>query len=65
MDYQKWTLYTDRASSKEGSREGLILTRSKGEEITYDLRFDFHTSNNKAEYEALLTGLQFEKQMGA
>lgn len=35
------------------------------EEITYTLRFDFHTSNNEAEYLALLVDLWLAKQMGA
>lgn len=35
------------------------------EEITYALRFDFHTSNNEAEYEALIASLRLARQMGA
>nr|KAJ0214035.1 hypothetical protein LSAT_V11C400197270 [Lactuca sativa] len=64
-DDGSWTLYTDGASSREGSGAGLILTSPEGEEVTYALRFDFHTSNNEAEYEALLAGLRLAKQMGA
>nr|KAJ0216727.1 hypothetical protein LSAT_V11C300147310 [Lactuca sativa] len=60
-----WTLYTDGASSREGSGAGLILTSPEGESVTYALHFDFHTSNNEAEYEALLVGLRLAKQMGA
>ncbi|KAL7601627.1 hypothetical protein Lser_V15G24154 [Lactuca serriola] len=56
-----WTLYTDGASSRKGSEAGLILTSPEGEEVTYTLCFDFHTSNN----EALLAGLRLAKQMGA
>lgn len=56
-DDQGWTLYTDRASIKEGSGAGLILTSPDGEEVTYTLRFDFMTYNKEAEYEALLAGL--------
>lgn len=36
-----WTLYTDEAESKEGSRAGLILIDPEGNEITYALQFDF------------------------
>lgn len=64
-DNQRWNLYTDGAASKEGSGTGLILTNPKGEEITYALRFNFHTSNNEAEYKALLASLRLAKQMGA
>ncbi|GJZ07925.1 mutator type transposase [Tanacetum coccineum] len=48
------TLYTDEAFRSDGSGEGLILTAPDGKEITYALRFDFPTSNNEAEYEALI-----------
>lgn len=60
-----WTLYTDGASNREGSGAGLILTNPEGEEVTYSLRFDFHTSNNEAEYEVLLEGLRLTKQMSS
>lgn len=53
-----WTLFTDGASSVEGSGVGLILTDPNGQEVTYALRFNFSTSNNEAEYEALIAGLE-------
>nr|GEU88915.1 reverse transcriptase domain-containing protein [Tanacetum cinerariifolium] len=58
------TLFIDGSSCLEGSGAGLILTNPEGVEFTYALRFEFVTSNNKAEYEALVTGLQIAKQMG-
>nr|GEV34795.1 hypothetical protein [Tanacetum cinerariifolium] len=39
------------------SGAGLILTDPNRKEITYALRFDFPTSNNEAEYEALIADL--------
>ncbi|GJZ02682.1 reverse transcriptase domain-containing protein [Tanacetum coccineum] len=33
-------------------------------EFTYALRFEFNTSNNEAEYKALLAGLRIAEQMG-
>nr|KAJ0215899.1 hypothetical protein LSAT_V11C300156660 [Lactuca sativa] len=62
---QRWTLHTDGASNKEGSSAGLILTSPIREEITYALRFDFHMSNNEAEYETLLADLRLVVTMGA
>ena len=41
------------------------MTNPTGEEITYALRFDFYTSNNEAEYEALLDGLRLAVKIGA
>jgi len=60
-----WTLFTDGASSQEGSGAGLILTDPEGREVTYALRFNFKTSNNEAEYEALVAGLELAIQMEA
>ncbi|GKG42852.1 reverse transcriptase domain-containing protein, partial [Tanacetum coccineum] len=49
-----WKLFTDGASSSDGSGAGLILINPEGKEYTYALRFEFETTNNEAEYEALL-----------
>lgn len=64
-DHQRWTWYADGATSKERSGAGMILTSPEGEEISYAICFDFHTSNNEVEYEALLVGLRLAKKMGA
>ncbi|GKA22876.1 reverse transcriptase domain-containing protein [Tanacetum coccineum] len=53
----RWKLYTDGASSFDGSGTGLMLIILGGKEYTYALRFEFETTNNEAEYEALLAGL--------
>lgn len=55
----------DGASSKEGLGAGLIRTSPTGKEITNALRVDCYTSNNKAEYEALLSGLRLTIKIGA
>ena len=52
-----WKLSIDEASNAQGSGAGLILTSPEGIDIEYALRFGFHTSNNKAEYEAVIAGL--------
>nr|GFA02187.1 reverse transcriptase domain-containing protein [Tanacetum cinerariifolium] len=49
-----WKLYTDGASSSDGSGAGLMLISPGGKEYMYVLRFEFETINNEAEYEALL-----------
>ncbi|XP_071695314.1 uncharacterized protein [Rutidosis leptorrhynchoides] len=60
----KWELFTDGASSSDGSGAGLILIGPDGEEHTYALRFEFPASNNEAEYEELLSGLRMAEKMG-
>ncbi|GJS02238.1 reverse transcriptase domain-containing protein [Tanacetum coccineum] len=61
---EPWTLFTDGSSCVDGSGAGLILTSPEGTEFTYALRFQFTTSNNEAEYEALIVGLRIAAQMG-
>lgn len=58
-----WHLYTDGASSADGSGAGLILINPDKQEFTNALRFEFKASNNAAEYEALLVGLRIAKEM--
>ena len=56
-DFSTWKLSVDGASNAQGSGAGLILTSPEGIDIEYALRFGFHTSNNEAEYEAVIAGL--------
>ncbi|XP_028102735.1 uncharacterized protein LOC114301973 [Camellia sinensis] len=57
-------LNIDGSSRKEGSGAGLILTTPKGEYFKCALRFLFDTSNNEAEYEALIAGLRLARDIG-
>ncbi|XP_071718982.1 uncharacterized protein [Rutidosis leptorrhynchoides] len=61
--HEIWDLYTDGASCIEGAGVGLVLTSPSGEEHTYVLRFNFDVTNNEAEYEALLAGLNMAHKM--
>nr|GEV47853.1 reverse transcriptase domain-containing protein [Tanacetum cinerariifolium] len=61
---EPWILSTDGSSCTDGSGARLILTNPEGMEFTYALRFRFKSTNNKAEYEALITGLRIVEQMG-
>ncbi|GJU46521.1 reverse transcriptase domain-containing protein [Tanacetum coccineum] len=54
----------DGASSAKGSGIGLILINPTMTEYTYALRLNFESTNNQAEYEALLAGLRIAKKMG-
>nr|GEU58194.1 protein NYNRIN-like [Tanacetum cinerariifolium] len=60
-----WILFTDGSSCIDGSEVGIILISPKGMEFTYALRFRFDATNNEAEYEALISGLQIAEQIGA
>jgi ribonuclease HI/transposase InsO family protein len=44
---------------------GILLKSPEGDVLTYAIRFGFKSSNNGAEYEALLAGLRLAKELGA
>ncbi|KAJ0454844.1 putative nucleotidyltransferase, Ribonuclease H [Helianthus annuus] len=59
-----WALFTDGASNEEGAGAGLRLVSPDGQELTYVIRLDFKSTNNEAEYEALLAGLRLAVKIG-
>ncbi|XP_020997169.1 uncharacterized protein LOC110280453 [Arachis duranensis] len=60
-----WELYVDRSSNKIGSGAGIILVNQEGTQIEVSLKFEFPTSNNQAEYEALIEELKLAEEVGA
>ncbi|XP_077251934.1 uncharacterized protein LOC143891185 [Tasmannia lanceolata] len=60
-----WEVYVDGYSNKDGCGAGLVLTGPDNFTIDYALRFGFRASNNEAEYEALLAGMNLAVQTGA
>jgi len=53
-----WILYIDVLATDEGSGAGLIIVSPKESTYEHALKFMFKTSNNEAEYEALLAGME-------
>ena len=62
-DLPIWRLSVDGATNAQGSGAGLILTSPNGIDIEYALRFGFRASNNEAEYEAVIAGLNLAHSM--
>ncbi|XP_022154406.1 uncharacterized protein LOC111021683 [Momordica charantia] len=60
-----WTIFVDGSSNERGCEVGILLLAPGGERFEYALQFNFRTSNNEAEYEALLAGLRVAKGLGA
>ena len=52
-----WEVYVDGASNQKGLGVGLVLMSPEKVVIEKSLRLDFSTTNNEAEYEALLEGI--------
>ena len=59
-----WELYVDGASNQRGSGVELILVSTERITIEKSLRLNFSTTNNEAEYEALLKGMVIVQKMG-
>ena len=57
-------VYVDEASNQKGSGVGLVLVSPEKVVIEKSLRLDFPTTNNEAEYEALLEGMAMVQRMG-
>ncbi|XP_061373780.1 uncharacterized protein LOC133316099 [Gastrolobium bilobum] len=52
-----WKVYVDGSSNIKGSGAGIILESPEAVTIEHSLNLGFPTSNNQAEYEALIAGL--------
>ncbi|KAJ9542262.1 hypothetical protein OSB04_028768 [Centaurea solstitialis] len=64
-DNQLWTLYVDGSSNIRGSGLGIVLKSSHGGNMVYSIRCEFKATNNEAEYEALIAGLEIAYNSGA
>ena len=62
-DLPIWKLSVDGAANSQGSGSRLILTSPEGIDIEYALRFGFQASNNEAEYEVVIAGLNLAHSM--
>jgi hypothetical protein len=62
---ERWELYVDRASNSRGSGAGIVLVSPKGLILEQAVRLTFLTSNNEAEYKALMIGLKTTEKLSA
>lgn len=60
---EKWILFTDGASNIRGTGLGIILKSPQGDIIPQAISCEFQATNNEAEYEALIAGLQLARDM--
>ena len=62
---EPWKVFVDSSSNLKGSGVGVIVESPEGVAMELSLRLEFPTSNNQAEYEALIAGLLQAKENGA
>ena len=57
-------MYFDGSLMKKGAGAGLVFISPLGVHMRYMVRFHFPSSNNTAEYEALVNGVRIAIELG-
>ena len=57
-------IQTDSSLAQKRGGVGVVIITPKGEILKYGVWLRFLATNNKAEYEGILTGLKLEKALG-
>ena len=60
-----WSIHTDGLSNQRLGGTSVVIQTPERDKIECMIRLDFPTTNNRAEYEALVTGLDLTKAAGA
>ena len=64
IDQEYWTMYFDGSLKKKGADMGLLFVSPLGVHMRYMVHLHFPSSNNVAEYEALINGLCIAIELG-
>ena len=64
VDQEYWTMFFDGSSMKKGASVGLVFVSPLGVRMRYMVCLYFPSSNNVAEYEALINGLCIAIELG-
>jgi ribonuclease HI len=64
LEPEHWVMHFDGSKLLRGSGARVTLKSPKGDELSYVFQIHFPTTNNIAEYEALLYGLRIAKEIG-
>jgi ribonuclease HI len=59
-----WKMYFNGLLKLQGAGAGILFITPRGEQLKYALQLLFSTSNNVAEYEALIHGLNIAISLG-
>ena len=64
VDQEYWTMYFDGSLMKKGISMGLVFISPLRVRMRYMVHLHFPSSNNVAEYEALINGLRIAIELG-
>jgi ribonuclease HI len=65
VQLKSWGLYFDGSVCSKGQGTGCVVVSPSGEYIDLSIRLEFRCTNNQVEYESLLHGLEFLRDLGA
>ena len=60
-----WVVHVDGSSTLYAGGIGVVLKSPEANKLKHKVRLHYQTTNNEAEYEALLKGLELAKSLGA
>jgi hypothetical protein len=60
-----WVVYVDGSSASKRSGVGIMLLNPEGQVFRFAIKLNFVTTNNEAEYEAVIAGLSISREVGA
>ncbi|XP_062003261.1 uncharacterized protein LOC133720801 [Rosa rugosa] len=61
---QPWVLYFDGSRTETMAGAGIALENPAGEHFSYSFQMEYQCTNNQAEYEALIIGMEILLEMG-
>ena len=64
VDQEYWTMYFNGSLMKKGAGAGLVFVLPIGVRMRYMVCIHFPSSNNVAEYKALINGLHIAIELG-
>ena len=59
-----WVVHVDGLSMLHAGGIGVVLKSPEVDKLKHKVRLHYQTTNNEAEYEALLKGLELAKSLG-
>jgi ribonuclease HI len=65
VQLKPWGLYFDGSVCSKGQGAGCVVVSPSGVYIDLFIRLEFACTNNQVEYESLLHGLEFLRDLGA
>jgi ribonuclease HI len=64
VSIRPWKLFFDSSACREGHGLGIVLISPRGAVLEQSVRLEYFCTNNHAEYDAIMLGLQILSSMG-